>query len=119
MNLPTYLPVVLLACAAVVIPLVILGLSFLLGPKRWTPGKSNPVECGVPHAGDARGKIPVRFYRIGLLFLLFDVEIAFLYPWAISFRQAGVMGLVEILLFVLILMLGLIYAWREGALEWD
>ena len=92
--------------------------SNLLGPKRPTPEKSAPYECGVPPVGDARERQSVKFYLVAMIFLLFDIEIAFLYPWAIALRDLGWPGFVQLLSFFLILMVGYVYVWRKGILDW-
>ena len=93
--------------------------SVLLGPKKTNPVKEEPFECGVVQVKPFSGKMSVRFYVVGLLFLLFDVEIAFLFPWATIFRQLGLFGLLEMAVFMAVVVAGLVYAWKKGALEWD
>lgn len=97
---------------------VMIGLSVLLGPKNPTPEKLAPYECGVPAVGDARERQSVKFYLVAMIFLLFDIEIAFLYPWAVALRDLGWAGLVQILTFFLILTVGFVYVWRKGVLDW-
>lgn len=94
-------------------------LSILLGPKRTSPVKEEPFECGILDVKPFTGRISVKFYLVALLFLLFDVEIAFLFPWATIFRTLGLFGLVEMAVFIGIIAAGLVYAWKKGALEWD
>jgi NADH-quinone oxidoreductase subunit A len=91
----------------------------ILGPRRPSDVKSEPFECGNPPSGNAFGRFSVRFYLTALLFLVFDVEVIFLYPWAVELRRLGMFGLVEALIFIAILFVGLIYAWQRGALDWD
>ena len=93
-------------------------LSQFLGPKRPTPEKMAPYECGMPAVGDARERQSVKFYLVAMIFLLFDIEIAFLYPWAVALRDLGWFGFVQILTFFLILTVGYIYVWRKGVLDW-
>jgi NADH-quinone oxidoreductase subunit A len=93
--------------------------SSLLGPKRHSPVKDSPFECGIPSDGSAHKPVPVHFYLMALLFILFDVELAFLFPWAIVFRSLGMFGFVEMLVFFVVVGVGFIYAWKIGALEWD
>jgi NADH-quinone oxidoreductase subunit A len=93
--------------------------SALLGPKKRSAIKDEPFECGLPSDGMSRTSVPVRFYLMALLFILFDVELAFLFPWAVVFRSLGLFGFVEMLLFFLVVGVGFIYAWKIGALEWD
>ena len=93
-------------------------LSQFLGPKRPTPEKMAPYECGMPAVGDARERQSVKFYLVAMIFLLFDIEIAFLYPWALALRDLGWFGFAQILTFFLILAVGYIYVWRKGLLDW-
>ncbi|MDP8255727.1 MAG: NADH-quinone oxidoreductase subunit A [Candidatus Alcyoniella australis] len=102
----------------------IIGLTSLFGPRKPSAEKLSPYECGVPPVGSPRERFSIKFYVIGMLFLLFDLEVVFIYPWVRIYRQsldgsAGVFLLVEMLLFSLVLVLGLVYAWRKGALQWD
>ena len=92
--------------------------SNLLGPKRPTPEKSAPYECGVPPVGDARERQSVKFYLVAMIFLLFDIEVAFLYPWALAMRTLAWPGLIQIVVFFLILVVGYVYIWRKGVLNW-
>ena len=99
-----------------------LGLLFVaqnVGPKSPNPVKAEPFESGNPPRGDARIRFSVRFYLVAMLFLIFDLEVVFLYPWAILFRQLGLLGLIEMGIFLGILLIGFIYAWKKGALEWN
>jgi len=114
-----YEAVLLLLAIAGTIAIAFVGLSRFLGPRNPNDKKTAPYECGVPPIGTARERFPVRFYIIAMLFILFDVEVVFLYPWARLFRELGVVGFVEMALFVLVLLIGLAYAWRKGALEWE
>ena len=95
-----------------------LVISSLLGPKNPTPEKLAAYECGMPPVGDARERQSVKFYLIAMIFLLFDIEVAFLYPWAMSFRELGWPGLIQITVFFLILLVGYVYIWRKGVLDW-
>jgi NADH-quinone oxidoreductase subunit A len=90
-----------------------------LGPRKPTPEKSAPYECGMPAVGDARERQSVKFYLVAMIFLLFDIEVAFLYPWAIAFRDLGVVGYWQIVTFFLLLVTGYIYVWRKGAFDWS
>jgi NADH-quinone oxidoreductase subunit A len=94
-------------------------LGRLLGPRNPTPEKSAPYECGMPAVGDARERQSIRFYLIAMIFLLFDIEVAFLYPWALALRALGWPGFVQVVLFTLVLMAGYIYVWKKGALDWS
>src|SRR6187401_803355 len=97
---------------------VMIGLSVLLGPRNPTPEKLAPYECGMPAVGDARERMSVKFYLVAMIFLLFDIEVAFLYPWAISLRTLGVAGVWQIVTFFGLLLTGYIYVWRKGAFDW-
>jgi NADH-quinone oxidoreductase subunit A len=97
--------------------LFILG-SVFLGPKRRNPVKDTPFECGLPSDG-YKGSMPVRFYVIAMLFIIFDVELAFLFPWAVVFRTLRWFGFLEMLVFFIVVGAGFIYAWKIGALEWE
>jgi NADH-quinone oxidoreductase subunit A len=89
-----------------------------LGPRRPTPEKLAPYECGVPPVGDARERLSVKFYLVAMVFLLFDIEVAFLYPWAMGLRDLGWTGWVQVVLFTAVLAAGYIYIWRKGILDW-
>jgi NADH-quinone oxidoreductase subunit A len=93
--------------------------SIYLGPKRRHPVKDSPFECGIPSEGMSRHPVPVRFYLVALLFILFDIELAFLFPWAVIFRSLGVFGFMEMLVFFVVAGVGFVYAWKIGALEWE
>jgi NADH-quinone oxidoreductase subunit A len=93
-------------------------LSSVVGPKNPTPEKEAPYECGMPPVGDARERQSVKFYLVAMIFLLFDIEIAFLYPWAMALRDLGWPGFVQVLLFMLLLLAGYVYVWRKGVLDW-
>jgi NADH-quinone oxidoreductase subunit A len=92
--------------------------NFLLGPKNPTPEKSAPYECGMPAVGDARERQSVKFYLVAMIFLLFDIEVAFLYPYAMAMRDLHWVGYFQILVFFLLLTAGYVYIWRKGALDW-
>ena len=96
-----------------------LVISSLLGPKNPTPEKEAAYECGMPPVGDARERQSIKFYLIAMIFLLFDIEVAFLYPWAMALRDLGWNGFVQVVLFVALLLSGYIYVWRKGALDWS
>jgi NADH-quinone oxidoreductase subunit A len=103
---------------AIIVGVMVCG-SMLLGPKRRNPMKDEVFECGNPPTGPARQRFSVSFYLVAILFIVFDVEVVFLYPWAIVFRSLGTAGLVEMGIFVAVLGGGLAYVWRRGALAWD
>ncbi len=115
-----YIPVLVTFAIAIVVIGTLLGANALLSPRRESAIKGEPFECGNPPSGSVIGKrVSVRFYLTAILFIVFDVEIVFMYPWALMARRLGVFGLIEMLIFVLILTLGLAYAWRRGAFEWE
>ena len=93
-------------------------LSGLLGPSKPTAEKLAPYECGMPAVGDARERQSVKFYLVAMIFLLFDIEVAFLYPWAMALRDLGWSGFVQVVLFMALLLTGYVYVWRKGALDW-
>ena len=93
-------------------------LSSFLGPSHPTPEKSAAYECGMPPVGDARERQSVKFYLVAMIFLLFDIEVAFLYPWAMALRDLGWNGFVQVVLFMTLLLAGYVYVWRKGALDW-
>jgi NADH-quinone oxidoreductase subunit A len=96
----------------------ILG-SVFLGPRKPHPVKDSPFECGIPSEGYDQGSMPIRFYVMAMLFIVFDVELAFLFPWSVVFRTLGLFGFLEMLVFFVIVGVGFVYAWKIGALEWD
>jgi NADH-quinone oxidoreductase subunit A len=98
--------------------LISVVLSHVLGPRKPTPEKLAPYECGMPPVGDARERQSVKFYLVAMIFLLFDIEVAFLYPWAMALRELGWGGFVQVVLFMALLLFGYIYVWRKGALDW-
>jgi len=113
-----WLGVVIMVVLGVGFAGVMIGLSILLGPKNPTPEKLAPYECGMPAVGDARERQSVKFYLVAMIFLLFDIEVAFLYPWAVALRDLGWAGLIQIVTFFLILLVGFVYVWRKGVLDW-
>jgi NADH-quinone oxidoreductase subunit A len=98
--------------------LISVVLSSLLGPRHPTAEKSAPYECGMPAVGDARERQSVKFYLVAMIFLLFDIEVAFLYPWAMALRDLGWSGFIQVVIFVTLLLTGYVYVWRKGALDW-
>jgi NADH-quinone oxidoreductase subunit A len=104
---------------AVVSAVAMIALSHLLQPRRPTDVKGMPYESGMTPLGDTRNRFSVKFYLVAMLFIVFDIEVVFMIPWAVSFRDLGLFGLVEMLLFVLILLVGFVYVWKRGALEWE
>lgn len=118
MNNP-YFPLLFSFLLAISIPIGFVILSSLVGPKRSSPAKNTPYECGIPSRGAPHERFPVKFYLVAILFLLFDVEVVFLFPWAVVFRQMGAQAFAPMLLFLFVLGFGLLYVWKRGALEWD
>lgn len=116
--LPAYIPLLILGGLAVGFAVFTLVVSNLLGRPRPTAAKSSVYECGVPSVGTARERFPVKFYLVCMIFILLDVDAAFLYPWALVFRELGLFGLVEMLVFITLLGGGFAYAWKVGALDW-
>ena len=114
-----YWPVIMYVAVAIAFGVVTISLGILLRPSRPDKSKLSPYECGCPPVGDARERFSVRYYIIAMLFVLFDLEAVFMYPWAIQFDRLGLYGLFEMLVFIFILLVGYLYAWKKGALEWD
>ena len=103
---------------AICVPIVALGLAYLLRPKKPNPIKETIYECGLETLGDTWVRFRVQYYIFALLFVIFDIEIVFLYPWAVAYKRLGLFALLEMFIFLGILVLGLVYAWRKGVLEW-
>ncbi len=116
--LATYAFIGIFVLAAASFPLIPLLLAFLLRPKRPTPIKQSTYECGLEAIGDIRIQFKVQYYLYALAFVIFDIEVVFLYPWAVAFKQLGVYGFTAAAAFLLMLFAGLVYEWRKGALEW-
>lgn len=114
-----YAPLLILFALSVMVPILMIVIAGASGPRRPTPGKNIPFESGVDPVGDARRRFSVKFFLVALLFLVFDVETIFIFPWAVLFRKLGFFGFVEMSIFLLILLLGLFYVWKKGALEWE
>ncbi|MBK5256707.1 MAG: NADH-quinone oxidoreductase subunit A [Vicinamibacteria bacterium] len=117
-SLPAYFPVVVLFVAATGFALFGVALSYLLGRPRPNPAKDSVYECGVPSVAKLSERFPIKFYLVAMLFILFDVDAAFLYPWALIFKELGVFGFIEMMIFMGMLGAGFAYAWKSGALEW-
>ncbi|ACM18831.1 NADH dehydrogenase I, A subunit [Geotalea daltonii FRC-32] len=117
--LGAYLPIILLVAVAVAFGLGSIIFSSLIGPKKPSEVKLSPYECGVEPVGSARERFSIKFYIIAMLFILFDIEAVFLYPWAVLFKRLGMFGLMEMGVFIVILFVGYIYVWKKGALEWE
>jgi NADH-quinone oxidoreductase subunit A len=114
-----YIPVLIFLGVAAGIGLLLMALGFLIGSGRKDEEKLSPYECGFDPFDDSRMKFDVRYYLVAILFIIFDLEIAFLFPWAVSLDAIGAFGLVAMGIFLAILVVGFIYEWKKGALEWD
>ena len=124
MNLTNYVPVLLFIFAALGLGLLVVGIGFLLGPRKPDAAKLSPYECGFEAFEDTRMRFDVRYYLVAILFILFDLETAFLVPWAISLKdlstpEALLYGFIVMLVFLAELVLGYIYIWKKGALDWE
>jgi NADH-quinone oxidoreductase subunit A len=119
MNLAEYLPILLFILVGLAVGVVPQVLGYILGPNRPDSEKNSPYECGFEAFEDARMKFDVRYYLVAILFILFDLEIAFLFPWAASLRDIGMVGFWTVMVFLLILVVGFIYEWKKGALNWE
>ena len=114
-----YIPIAVLLVSALILAFLVIAIGHLFGPRRPTKRKSMPYESGMRPIGPGTRRIPVRFYLIAVLFILFDIEIVFFFPWAVVYKKLAVFGLVEMLIFIVILLVGYVYAWKKGALEWE
>ena len=113
-----YLPILLALAVAAGFAAVTTFLSSIIVPMRRNRVKNSPYECGIEPVGNARARFPVKFYLVAVLFILFDIEAVFLYPWAVTFHQLGLYGLIEMALFIVILFVGYVYLLKKRALEW-
>jgi NADH-quinone oxidoreductase subunit A len=114
-----YIAIAVMIGVATFIAFAAIGLGELFGPKKNTAEKSIPYESGITPFGEGTRRLPIRFYLIAVLFILFDIEVVFFLPWAIAFRQLGIFGWIEMVVFLAILTVGYVYAWKKGALEWE
>ncbi len=116
-----YLPILVLGVIAAAFAVVSIGIALFIGPRRFNRAKLQAYECGIEPAqrGIGSGRFPIRFYLTAMLFIVFDIEIVFLYPWAVAFDSLGLFALVEMLLFMLTVFVAYAYVWRRGGLEWD
>ena len=117
--LQEYLPILIFLAVATAIGILLLSLGFLIGRGSKDAEKLSPYECGFEAFDDSRMKFDVRYYLVAILFIIFDLEIAFLFPWAVSLDVVGRFGLLAMALFLAILVVGFVYEWKKGALEWD
>jgi NADH-quinone oxidoreductase subunit A len=119
MNLDEYLPVILFILVGAAVGIAPQVLGFVFGPNRPDAAKASPYECGFEAFEDARMKFDVRYYLVAILFILFDLEIAFLFPWAVVINDIGLAGFLSMMVFLGILVVGFVYEWMKGALEWE
>jgi NADH-quinone oxidoreductase subunit A len=122
--LAPFIPIAVIIILGVIFGFLIVALGHLFGPRRKTERKLMPYESGMTPIGPGTRRVPVRFYLVAVLFILFDIEIIFIIPWAVILQQfvkagLGVFALIEMIVFIVILMIGLLYAWKKGALEWE
>jgi NADH-quinone oxidoreductase subunit A len=114
-----YVAIGLIIALSTIVALIAIGLGYLFGPRKHSDVKAQPYESGISPFGEGTRRMPVRFYLIAVLFILFDIEVVFFLPWAVVFRQLGLFGLIEMIIFIAILLVGYSYAWKKGALEWE
>ena len=114
-----YLPIFIFLVFALIFAGIMLGIGFTFGPHNPDAEKNSPYECGFEAFEDSRMKFDIRYYLVAILFIIFDLEIAFLFPWAIVIHDIGIYGLISMEIFLFILIIGFIYEWKKGALEWD
>ncbi|MDH4079473.1 MAG: NADH-quinone oxidoreductase subunit A [Nitrospira sp.] len=117
--LTKYFPILLFIFVTLIFGMVTLLISYFVQPRYPEPEKLTTYECGSEPFSDARMPFPVRYYIFAMLFVIFDIEVIFLYPWAVVFKKIGIIGLVEMLIFIGLFVVAYVYAWRKGALEWD
>ena len=117
--LENYLPILIFLSVALALGLLMLSIGFLFGRGTKSKAKLSPYECGFDPFEDARIPFDVRYYLVAILFIIFDLEIAFLFPWAVSLNKIGIAGIIAMGIFLLVLVIGFIYEWNKGALEWD
>ena len=114
-----YLPILIFLVFALIFSTIMLGIGFTFGPNNPDVDKNSPYECGFEAFEDSRMKFDIRYYLVAILFIIFDLEIAFLFPWAISLNKIGFFGYISMMFFLLVLTIGFIYEWKKGALEWE
>jgi NADH-quinone oxidoreductase subunit A len=119
MSLAQYLPIVILLALGTAFAVASLALSAALRPRRPTPAKLAPYECGIVPEHTPKDRFPVKFYVVAMLFIVFDIESIFLFPWAVTFRQLGLFGLAEMVVFIALVFVAYVYVWQRGGLEWD
>lgn len=114
-----YLPILMVVAVALGFVVITLFATHLLGPKRKTSTKDDAFECGIESIGDARSPFSIKYFLVAILFVLFDVEVIFMYPWAVNFKELGLKGLLEMFTFMAVLFIGLMYIFKKGALKWE
>lgn len=119
MNLENYLPILLFICVGIAVGVAPQILGRLLGPHKPDAEKNSAYECGFEAFEDARMKFDVRYYLVAILFILFDLEVAFLVPWAVAMSDVGLLGFWAMMIFLGVLVVGLIFEWKKGALDWE
>ena len=117
--LAEYLPILLFLLIGFAMAIGMTAISFLVGPSKPDSEKLSAYECGFEAFDDARGRFDVRFYLVAILFIIFDLEVAFLFPWAVALSDIGLFGFISMMIFLFLLTIGFIYEWKKGALEWD
>ena len=113
-----YIPLLIQIVVAMGLAGVMILLSYLVGKHKWTPAKNSPYECGIQPTGDAQQRFSVKFYMVAMLFILFDVEAIFLYPWAVILRDLKMFGFLEMLVYIAIVLVGFFYIWKKGVFDW-
>ena len=119
MSENSFLPILIMLVIAILFAVGTVALSSILGKKTYEKGKLKPYECGIEPSGEPHARFDIKFYLIAIFFLLFDIEALFLFPWAAVFTKIGMFGFIEMFLFIIILLLGLVYIWKKGGLKWD
>ena len=114
-----YVAIALMVVLSTLVALIAIGLGTIFGPRKKSEAKAMPYESGMNPYGEGARRMPIRFYLIAVLFILFDIEVVFFLPWAIVFRELKIFGLIEMIIFIIILLVGYVYAWKKGALEWE
>ena len=117
--LENYLPILVFVAVGIAVGVVMITLGFVLGTRRPNSEKLSPYECGFEAFEDSRMKFDVRFYLVAILFIIFDLEIAFLFPWAVALKEVGLQGFIAVSIFLAILVVGFVYEWKKGALDWE
>jgi NADH-quinone oxidoreductase subunit A len=116
--LNAYIPILILLAVVIAFGVLVVALSWLVGKRQASSEKLMAYECGNIPVGDARRRFPIKFYIIAMVFIIFDIEAMFLYPWAVIYKRLKLFGLIEMVVFIAILLIGFLYIWKKGALEW-